>query len=58
MDATERSVRFDAYVDKLLEVLGHSDRHASMKSYCLGLLLLFGERKNVEPLAAPTAPVT
>ena len=55
MEATERSVRFDSYVGKLAEVIGHADRHGPMKSYCLGLLLP-GERKSVEPLAALTDP--
>ena len=55
MDKTERSVRFDDYVGKLAVGLGHADRHEPFKSYCLGLLLP-GERKSVEPLAALTDP--
>lgn len=31
--------------------LGHSDRHAGLNGYCAGLILP-GERKSVEPMAA------
>lgn len=55
METTDRSARFDSYVGKLAAVIGHADRHLPMKSYCLGLLLP-GERKSVEPLAALTDP--
>ncbi len=55
METTERSVRFDSYVDNLAAVIGHADRRVPLKSYCLGLLLP-GERKSVEPLAALTDP--
>ncbi|MFN9892351.1 MAG: transposase [Acidobacteriota bacterium] len=34
---------------------GHKDRHQPLTSYCLGLLLP-GERKSVEPMAARLAP--
>ena len=34
---------------------GHADRHGPLKSYCKGLLLP-GERKSVEPMAARLAP--
>ena len=34
---------------------GHQDRHAPLKSYCLGLLLP-GERKSIEPMAARLEP--
>ena len=34
---------------------GHADRAAPLKSYCTGLLLP-GERKSVEPMAARLAP--
>lgn len=46
---------FDAYVEALVEVVGHADRAEPLKDYCLGLLLPV-ERKSVEPLAAVTAP--
>jgi len=47
--------RFAAYVEGLVEVIGHADRAGPLKDYCLGLLLP-GERKSVEPMAAVTAP--
>jgi len=47
--------RFDAYVEGLAGVIGHADRVAPLEAYCVGLLLP-GERKSVEPMAAITAP--
>src|SRR6266436_65186 len=47
--------RFAAYVEALGAVLGHADRQAPMRDYCLGLLMPI-ERKSVEPMAAVTAP--
>jgi SRSO17 transposase len=47
--------RFDAYVDGLASVIGHADREGPLRDYCTGLLLP-GERKSVEPMAAITAP--
>jgi SRSO17 transposase len=35
----------------MAKAAGHEDRHAPLKNYCKGLLLL-GERKNIEPMAA------
>ena len=52
-DASEE--RFSAYVEALVEVIGHADRAAPLRHYCLGLLMP-GERKSVEPMAAVTAP--
>jgi SRSO17 transposase len=46
--------RFAAYVEDLAEAAGHTDRRAPLKNYCTGLLLP-GERKSVEPLAARLA---
>jgi len=46
---------FAAYVERLVEVIGHADRAEPLKDYCLGLMLPV-ERKSVEPLAAVTAP--
>ena len=43
--------RFAAYIEGLAEAAGHSDRHDPLKNYCKGLLLP-GERKSVEPMAA------
>src|SRR4051812_11575724 len=51
----DRQERFAAYVDALAEVIGHADRTAPLRDYCLGLLLP-GERKSVEPIAAVPAP--
>ena len=51
----DRQERFGAYVEALAEVIGHADRTAPLRDYCLGLLLP-GERKSVEPIAAVTAP--
>jgi SRSO17 transposase len=47
--------RFAAYVDGLARVIGHADRVGPLRDYCLGLVMP-GERKSVEPMAALTAP--
>src|SRR6201981_1306750 len=47
--------RFAAYVEGLASVIGHVDRARPLQDYCTGLMLP-GERKSVEPLAARTAP--
>lgn len=47
--------RFAAYLDRLAQAAGHLDRAVPMKSYCTGLLLP-GERKSVEPMAARLCP--
>ena len=47
--------RFAAYIEGLANAAGHADRHAPLKNYCMGLLLP-GERKSVEPMAARLAP--
>src|SRR5712675_2638267 len=47
--------RFAAYVEGLVEVIGHADRAVPLQDYCLGLLMP-GDRKSVEPMAAVTAP--
>lgn len=47
--------RFAAYMDGLAKAAGHADRHTPLKNYCKGLLLP-GERKSVEPMAARLAP--
>ena len=48
-------VRFASYVSGLAGVLGHADRIGPLRDYCTGLILP-GERKSVEPMAAKTAP--
>src|SRR5450759_3599249 len=47
--------RFLSYVEGLVGVIGHADRASPLRDYCLGLLMP-GERKSVEPMAALTAP--
>jgi SRSO17 transposase len=47
--------RFAAYVEGLGSVIGHADRTGPLRDYCTGLMLP-GERKSVEPMAAKTAP--
>jgi SRSO17 transposase len=43
------------YMDRLAKAAGHADRSVPLRSYCTGLLLP-GERKSVEPMAARLAP--
>ena len=47
--------RFAAYVEGLASVIGHADRVGPLRDYCTGLMLP-GDRKSVEPMAAKTAP--
>ena len=47
--------RFAAYLDRLAHAAVHLDRVVPLKSYCTGLLLP-GERKSVEPMAARLCP--
>src|SRR3569623_458050 len=47
--------RFDDYVGRLGDVLGHADRRAPRRADCTGLLLP-GERKSIEPMAARVDP--
>src|SRR5258708_16110713 len=47
--------RFTRYVEGLVSVIGHADRAVPLHDYCLGLVMP-GERKSVEPMAAITAP--
>ena len=53
--ADESESRFSGYVEGLVSVIGHADRAAPLRDYCLGLVMP-GERKSVEPMAAVTAP--
>jgi SRSO17 transposase len=48
--------RFAAYLDAVAAVAGHSRRAAAARAYCTGGLLLPGERKSIEPMAARIAP--
>jgi SRSO17 transposase len=47
--------RFAAYLHRLAQAAEHADRANPLKSYCTGLLLP-GERKSVEPMAARLYP--
>ena len=51
----DSEARFAAYVEGLAGVIGHADRARPLHDYCTGLMLP-GERKSVEPMAARTAP--
>src|SRR5215203_2071546 len=42
-------------MDGLAKAAGHEDRHTPLKNYCKGLLLP-GERKSIEPMAARLDP--
>jgi len=55
MDLGRSEARFAAYVEGLARVVGHADRAGPLRDYCTGLMLP-GERKSVEPMAAKTAP--
>lgn len=57
MGISEQSAeaRLDDYVGSLAEALGHADRVQPLMDYCTGLLMP-GERKSVEPMAAVVAP--
>jgi SRSO17 transposase len=47
--------RFASYLKQLGSVIGHADRKGPLRDYCTGLVLP-GDRKSVEPMAAKTAP--
>ena len=47
--------RFAAYIEGLAIAAGHEDRRVPLKDYCKGLLLP-GERKSIEPMAARLNP--
>jgi SRSO17 transposase len=47
--------RLEAYLDAIVGGLGHVRRAASARAYCTGLLLP-GERKSIEPMAARLDP--
>src|ERR1700751_6254484 len=54
-EAQSSEARFAEYVDSVVSVLGREDRAGPFKDYCTGLLMP-GERKSVEPMAAAVAP--
>src|ERR1700760_874446 len=51
----DSETRFAEYVTGLGGVIGHAERTRPLRDYCTGLMLP-GERKSVEPMAARTAP--
>lgn len=51
----DSEARFAAYVSELGSVIGQAARMRPLRDYCTGLMLP-GERKSVEPMAARTAP--
>jgi SRSO17 transposase len=53
--ADDSGSRFVAYVEALGAALGHADRIAPVRRYCAGLLLP-GDRKSIEPMAARVEP--
>jgi SRSO17 transposase len=53
--ANDSEARFASYIDGLARVIGHADRVGPLRDYCTGLMLP-GERKSVEQMAARTAP--
>jgi len=54
-DSCGSASRFASYVEALTKALGHADRAAPFRAYCAGLVLP-GERKSVEPMAARLEP--
>src|SRR5215475_9223995 len=48
--------RFEAYLERLSAAVGHADRREPLRAYLTGLLLP-GERKSVEPMAAKLDPL-
>src|SRR5579871_7072774 len=54
-EIAKRQARFDEYIGILASAVGHADRVAPLHQYCTGLLVP-GERKSVEPMAARLDP--
>ena len=55
MEPGAQQKRLAGYLNGLAQAAGHVDREKPLKAYCTGLLLP-GERKSVEPMAARLAP--
>lgn len=53
--STQLERRFERYCAELVEVLGHADRQQPAQWYIKGLMLP-GERKSIEPMAARVQP--
>jgi SRSO17 transposase len=54
-DPSVAGARFDEYVVRLGQAVGHADRRGPLRAYLTGLLLP-GDRKSVEPMAARVDP--
>lgn len=54
-ERSETRSRLRAYLEKLAQAIGHADRREPLSAYVQGLLLP-GERKSVEPMAAQIDP--
>jgi len=54
MEPGAQQKRLAGYLNGLAQAAGHADREKPLKAYCTGLLLP-GERKSVEPMAARLA---
>jgi SRSO17 transposase len=55
LESNASRLKFEAYIDELVSIIGHADRVVPLHDYCTGLLLP-GERKSVEPMAALVSP--
>jgi SRSO17 transposase len=55
LESNASRLRFEAYIGEVASVIGHVDHVVPLHDHCTGLLLP-GERKSVEPMAALTAP--
>jgi SRSO17 transposase len=53
--AESAEIRFKRYVEEIAATVGHADRHKPLEAYLTGLLLP-GDRKSVEPMAALIDP--
>lgn len=53
--ADSAEIRFKRYIREIAAATGHADRHKPLEAYLTGLLLP-GERKSVEPMAALIDP--
>ena len=55
-EQSAEAARFEKYVGQLALAVGHADRREPLRAYLTGLLLP-GERKSVEPMAAKWDPL-
>jgi SRSO17 transposase len=55
MARSAEAERFEEYLDRLAHAVGHADRAEPLRAYLTGLLLP-GERKSIEPMAAKVDP--